>query len=391
MLDEFLQWEAERRPSAQQALKYPFFQIVKRSSESIHIPSSVLAKHHHHHHQHHHQHHPQQHHYHQHQQEHQPSQLSLQDQRNQTLPSSNVSIDDSSKDSFISNLKQYGNQNNHYANGLSAKNTNAKFLSNIADSIDRTNYENDKNITIINDESRSFNTNQANKYHGNIDDIGGDAAAPTALFSNRLDDTNAISTLKSRNSQNARANQLSGHTNQNHESNELLTNGIKPSLSNGDLRRESINGFNSRRNSRINDENLLLNEKICDIFVNRNPGKLYNGVGGSIYNNLLYNGALSTNAATENGKHAQDFPRNKAFFLRENESTTDSGYGSKVYNIFSKQSSKAHEYGNDEDDDDNSYLLVKIPSSVKKQQKKNISVMDQSNSFEDDDLDKLLG
>lgn len=390
MLDEFLQWEAERRPSAQQALKYPFFQIVKRSSESVHIPTSVLTKHHHHHH-HHHQHHPHQHHYHQHQPE-QPLQLSLQEQRNQTLPSSNVSIDDSSKDSFISNLKQYGSQSNHYANGLSSKNTNAKFVSNIDDSIDRTNYENDKNITIINDEPRSFNTTKTNKYHADIDDIGSDAAAPTTLFANRLDDTNAMSTLKSRNSQNVLANQLNGHTNQNHESNELLTNGIKPSISNGDLRRESINGFNSRRNSRINDENHLLNEKISDIFVNRNPGKLYNNVGGSIYNNLLYNGAVNSNAATENVKRSQDLPRSKAFFLQENESTTDSGYGSKVYNIFSKQSSKAHEYGNDlEDDEDNSYLLVKIPSSVKKQQKKNISVLDQTNSFEDDDLDKLLG
>lgn len=50
--------------------------------------------------------------------------------------------------------------------------------------------------------------------------------------------------------------------------------------------------------------------------MNRNPGKLYNDAGGSIYNHLLYNGALSSNASAEIGKRSQDFPRNKTFFLR---------------------------------------------------------------------------
>lgn len=325
------------------------------------------------------------------------------DHRNQTVASSNVSIDDSSKDSFISNSKSYGNLHGHYANHISllnSKNASA-FVSPIDGSIERierVKYENDKNATLINGDSRSFGIKQGNKYHTDVDDDN--ASHTTALtnpFPSRLDDA----TLKSRNTQNpALANQSNGHSNQASESIGAHTNGTKAPAGNGKSgeppRRESINGFNSRRNSRINDENSLLNEKISDIFVNRMPGKLYNNtVGGSIYNNLLYNGGLGSNASTEHGKRSQDFGfKNKAFFLHENsESTTDSGYGSKVYNIFSKQPSKPHDYGPDaaDDDDDNSYLLVKIPSGAKKQSRKSVSVLDQANLFEDDDLDKLLG
>lgn len=31
LLEDFLQWDPERRPTAQQALKYPYFQIVKQN------------------------------------------------------------------------------------------------------------------------------------------------------------------------------------------------------------------------------------------------------------------------------------------------------------------------------------------------------------------------
>lgn len=34
LLEDFLRWDAERRPTAQQALKYPYFQIVKRLSST---------------------------------------------------------------------------------------------------------------------------------------------------------------------------------------------------------------------------------------------------------------------------------------------------------------------------------------------------------------------
>lgn len=41
LLEDFLRWDPERRPTAQQSLKYPYFQIVKRlSSTTHHITSS---------------------------------------------------------------------------------------------------------------------------------------------------------------------------------------------------------------------------------------------------------------------------------------------------------------------------------------------------------------
>lgn len=324
-----------------------------------------------------------------------------------------MSIDDSVKDSFISNTKVYSNHNNQYTNhitnGLSTKatttttttttTTSAKYVSSIDESIDRTKYENDKNITLINGDSRLFGTTQSNKYNSEVDGSISDATAPSNPFTTRIDETN-MPTLRSRNSQHTiQVNQSNGHNNPNNESIPLLTNGTQIyNVSNGksgELRRDSINGFNSRRNSRINDENTLLNEKISDIFVNRNPGKLYNNtVGGSIYNNLLYNGGVNSNQSTDSGKRSNDIGyKNKAFFLHDNdESANDSGYGSKVYNIFSKQPTKLNDYGNGvEDDDDNSYLLVKIPSAMRKQSKKSIAVLDQTNAFDDDDLDKILG
>lgn len=35
-MEDFLRWDPERRPTAQQSLKYPYFQIVKRISSTTH-------------------------------------------------------------------------------------------------------------------------------------------------------------------------------------------------------------------------------------------------------------------------------------------------------------------------------------------------------------------
>ncbi len=36
LLEDFMRWDPERRPTAQQSLKYPYFQIVKRIPSSNH-------------------------------------------------------------------------------------------------------------------------------------------------------------------------------------------------------------------------------------------------------------------------------------------------------------------------------------------------------------------
>lgn len=366
LLNEFMLWDSERRPSAQQALKYPFFQIVKRSSEPFHVSTSLLSKH------------------------------QQMNGRNQTLASdhiSNISLDDSSKESFTA-ARHHGSFNNHYQhtnhlNGLNSKNL-SDYQLDADESMIRTKIENGINSSITNGDSKNFITSINNNYQSEIS-VDGDAASETMLpshtFTNKGNDIIIPSTLSTRNTQNLLANQSNGLINNYNIEAITLLNATKSQLNHGknsNFRKEPINGFNSRRNSRVNDENTLLNEKISDIFVNRNPGKLYNNnVGGSIYNNALYNGG------------AQDFGyKNKAFFLHEN-SANDSDFNtdSKVYNVFSKQRTvKPIIYNqNSKDDEENSYLLVKMPSAVKKQQKKTIAMYDQSDAFEDDELDKLLG
>lgn len=41
LLEDFLRWDPERRPTAQQSLKYPYFQIVKRISSTTHHMSQM--------------------------------------------------------------------------------------------------------------------------------------------------------------------------------------------------------------------------------------------------------------------------------------------------------------------------------------------------------------
>lgn len=153
-------------------------------------------------------------------------------------------------------------------------------------------------------------------------------------------------------------------------------------------------------NSRINDENsAFLNEKISDIFVNRNPGKLYNNnynAPGSIFNNKLYNGMepVSQNSATR----SQDIGyKNKAFFLHDINAAMLNGE-SKVYNIFSKQrQTKPIKYdtNGDSGQEENGYLMMKMPNVQSKKssvhRKSIATTMHEQDSFEDDELDKLLG
>lgn len=44
LLEDFLRWDPERRPTAQQSLKYPYFQIVKRISSTTHHINSMTQQ-----------------------------------------------------------------------------------------------------------------------------------------------------------------------------------------------------------------------------------------------------------------------------------------------------------------------------------------------------------
>lgn len=169
-----------------------------------------------------------------------------------------------------------------------------------------------------------------------------------------------------------------------------------------------LNGFSLQRGNRPTEDNPLMQEKISDIFVNRNVGhsKLYNGINNtnnnvhnnnsdnSIYNNKLYNGTLTNNSLDN---QANDFGyKNKAFYLHDN--TNYVGNETKVYNIFSKQRTvkplKNYDKGIN-DSEENGYLSAKIPSAKKSMQsttRANLASGQQKwGSFEDDELAKILG
>lgn len=388
LLEEFMLWDSERRPSAQQALKYTFFQITKRGSDPIHMPASLLAKH------------------------QQQQQLLGRSQNFIDDHVSHFSLDDAekySKDSAVSyrhfdqynpvyrhgnGIKQTMVNGNGIGNGIQHSSTkpNPDYLTDAELSPKRTKPENGINSSLFNGDINNFTPTLNNNYQSEVS-----AENP---FTTNTSDTGFSSTVTRRNSQNS-------IIPTNHTNNDMSTiaNGTKGIFNhhvkqaNNDFRKEPINGIvQQRRNSRFSEQNMLLNEKISDIYVNRNLGKLYDN-RGSIYNNKMYNGNGNGNDFNENGANRQpDFQhKNNTFFLHDTHSTHyNDSKESKIYNIFSKQrllQPRAFEQANnDDDDDENSYLVVKMTSAAKNQPKKSISIMhEHQHAFEDEELDKLLG
>lgn len=403
LLIDFLLWEAEKRPTAQQALKYPFFHITKRGSDPIHMPISLLTKH--------------------------QQQQQIQQIRNQNIANdrmSHISLDDSerysSKDgnymtrhySHINGHTHYQQQhqqsnNIHQMNGFkqAMANGDAKdddYLTDEAeDSMKRTKFENGINSNLTNGELKHYASSMNNNYQSEIsaEDANSELSVqlPNTFASVMSDTPLSLTTIQTRHQP------PNGHINyNNHDINTITamngTKGLNSKMTEHRKDQAAINGFNSRRNSRINDENsAFLNEKISDIFVNRNPGKLYNNnynAPGSIFNNKLYNGmeSVSQNSATR----SQDFGyKNKGFFLHDINAAILNGE-SKVYNIFSKQrQTKPIKYdtNGDSGQEENEYLMMKMPNVQSKKssnhRKSIATTMHEQDSFEDDELDKLLG
>lgn len=372
LLNEFLYWDSEKRPSAQQALKYSFFQINKRGSDAIHVPTLLLAKH-------------------QQQQQHQQQIFG----RNQTYIDDHVShtslndADHYPKDSPTSYryIDQY-NTNYRHANGIKPPLNNAKLITDTELSPKRNKPENGTNVDL-----NYLNASLNNNYQAKVltDAVGSNRQNPfiSNFASSNTSDTGFSSIITTRNSDNSSIIQPTDTTN-------LLKGST---FNNYTKNREHVIDDNQRRNSRNLDQNTYISEKISDIYVNRHIGKLYDNVRGSIYNNKMYNGGGGVGDENEeNSNWPQDFIyKNKTFFLHDNKSNNyNENHDSKIYNIFSKQQqqrsfSQKNNIDAKEDDEENSYLMVKMTDSAKKSQRKNIIMREPQHTFEDKELDKLLG
>lgn len=367
LLDEFLQWDSDKRPSAQQALKYTFFQITKRGSDPIHMPSSLLAKH----------------------QQHNHG-------RGFEDHVSHVSLDDVEKykDHPVS-FRKFEQFNSHRqpTNGVKQPlmNGNHPNLTDADRSPKRTKPENGIKTSIFNGDYNNSSLNNNYQSEVSADDAVSEEMMRKYPFATNTSDTGFSSTITTRNSQNS---STIAQTNYQNDAS-IALNGTKTVYGKGN---EHKDGVNSRRNSRIIDQNPLMNEKISDIYVNRNLGKLYdNTIRGSIYNNKLYNNELNE----DTGTRPQEFSyKNQTFFLHDNNSThfNENHRESKIYNIFSKQrlaKPRKFEQPNDiddDEDDENAYLQMKMQNAAQKQPKKSISIMrERRDSFEDEELDRLLG
>lgn len=378
LLNAFLQWDSDKRPSAQQSLKYPFFQINKSISDPIHASSLLLAK-----------------------------QQQMFYARNQGFSDdrkSHASMGDAErflKDNGVA-YRQYGQFNTLYrhTNGIKPSIMNdekqqkseliSDYLTDVNVSATRNKPENGINSTLFNGDINNFTSSlNNNNYQSEVS--ADDSISRKNPFTSNTSDTGFSSIITTRNSDN------SSIVQPNYSNKEMSANALhrkKSTINYGEKNSDNLeylNGIKKYQNSR-NIENKFLNEKISDIYVNRNIGKLYdNSINGSIFNNKIYNGVYGN---VENNARSQDFmEKNQKNFLHENESNNENK-NSKIYNIFSKQRNVKQTSNNQSkhDDDENGYLLVKKSSGVlQPPARKSMSIMRKQDSFEDKELDRLLG
>lgn len=403
LLEDFLRWEPEKRPTAQQALKYSFFQITKRPSDTVHLPLNT-------------------------------SHMS------QTLNGrfSNLSFSSLDNDKLTNDLdfqRNFGNPSIYKANGIKQiilDNDKGNGVIDASDPYKSNKIENGIKFSVLNggtinnptlnnqqrlEQSSDTNRNvvQSNGYNNATT-----ASLTSASLSSQLSqitqrknlinslqyDENAATTARLRS--NDTMSSLNSHQqniiNDNNNNSKTFSDNNNNKSFGSD---KPFNKFESENvgqsDSHLKSGNKLLQEKISDIFVNRNVGQVYNG--GSIYNNKLYNG-ISDNSNIDEAIFSQfndNGFRNKGFYLHDN--TVNQGNKinaesaeAKVYNIFSKQkSNNSISMEKQMFDQGNSYLASKIPSAnqAKPQQfvhKSTESLKDQKRgSFEDEELERILG
>lgn len=384
LLEELLQWDPEKRPSAQQALKNMFFQVGKPASEPAHMPSSMSGK--------------------------------IQGQQQKVLGRNAGYQDDrvSHKSLDISerylkdSAPQYRNYNqfnslyeysNNFNSSLMNSDQSTKLINDFSNNIEHSKWtkpENDYNSSFHGNSNKitsSVNNNYRPKMSADDmddDDDDDDDISIDKEISERnpfaskrnTSDTGFHSTITTQDSQ---ISELSPKNYSNKTS--AVLHRADGSFDRAKSK-ELADAIKQRRNSQ---QNSLLNEKISDIYVNRNIGKLYeNNVRGSIFDNKMYNG-LDGEQITR-----QDYTqRANPFFLHENKSANyNENRESKIYNIFSKQRSiEPRKFDQSkESGEENGYLLAKMSSDARQRPKKSITILDEQQSlFEDEQLDELLG
>lgn len=459
LLEELLLWDSDKRPTAQNSLKYQFFQIIKRNSDTVHttIPLTTIHTAH-----------------------QQSSQQQQQQQSHQIIPNgrlSNMSFAslDNLNDKYSNEIDFITTKNVSLANTNKYITTNAikhpllddnrrKSIANFSISNNNSingnhmiDYNEDKKIGLHNENGINFsvlngpyisNTTTLNNHQSecsmdtseNVFRTNGPNSGVTALrgqidsgkqaFRENMNSRTDISSITTQNSIDSTSmvglsqyGRRPSKINEQNLSNETLrsfsTNDNNSIVSRDNApnvianeephKNERLNGFGRHRKNSATENSPFFNEKISDIFVNRNIGahnsKLYhsaleNGNVQSIYSNKLYNGSIND----ENNKMNKNFDatsneyghsKTKSFFLHEKQSTTtnnanNTNYGdSKVYNIFSKQRiTQPIMYDNNHNEEENSYLATKLSA---KSVTRNHKVSANWNLYENDDLTNILG
>ncbi|XP_037038192.1 serine/threonine-protein kinase dyf-5 isoform X2 [Bradysia coprophila] len=288
LLEDLLQWDPERRPTAQQSLKYPYFQIVKRISSTTHHITPVTQ---------------------------------VASQQNQSIISNGTNGYGSNGHAMIENGEDdsYGLRNEKYN------------LTNNGDARHSGQSKKELNLELINGMLGKLALSQQQQQN-NLSNVLNGTAKSAARTSEELSE----SFLRS---------------------NKLPDNGY-------------------------------LNEKINDIYVNRNVGQLYsNGTKPNKQKSIA-----STTTFDGGNAYANTY---KGFYLHNPSNNNNEKLlnDSKIYNAFSKQKNVVPILENKQKvDGHNEYLMGNIPSaSLIRAKQMPMENWNTTDTFEDDEFASLLG
>lgn len=385
LLEDLLRWDPEKRPTAQQSLKYSFFQVIPLPPANGRLQQQSQQQ--------------------QAQQQHQQHQQQMPIEKK---PNFSMSPLESARNKQFARLSHFNNsqqnkiiqqkqlilENNIYNFASSA---NSMVRKNELDSNDAkppaNNYVTENLIINKSVSNYSLGTQDSKNSHTRERDelVKVPPKANKSNNTERILERNISEEKLSKET----VNNGSANTIKNFNNNEDLVNSLNESIDFNASRRFSI-----RRSSRLPNEDDIIGEKISDIYVNRNINNLYghfensnDGQASTNQRNMAYDNHFSTN-------------HNKGFFLHNNghvngENMTN-GAESKVYHVFTKQREKSRELVEKQrtlEEMENEYLATKFShSSIAKKQQPKYSDSKRASigketwgSFEEDELASILG